>query len=129
MDAARTFSVFADYNQFFLLDDIVQPPYPDVIPQSAIEQRFQIIPHLIAVYTSDATTVSVKVKICEVEPKPNLESWSHIVRCPLEVPSGRMTLAGCTDYLPSCPRIEVPSGKCGVLISLAASATAKVRSI
>ncbi len=116
MDDIRTFNVFADYKQFFLLDDGVQPAYPEIIPQSAMDQRFQAVPSLVAVYTAAAANVSVSVSILENEPVPDFEAWSHILRCPIAAPSGRLVLAACTDYLPDCPRIEVPAGNCGVLV-------------
>lgn len=116
MDDTRTFNVFANYNQFFLLDDGVQPAYPEIILQSAMDQRFQTVPSLVAVYTAATANVSVSFSILEIAPIPNLEAWLHIVRCPIAAPSGRLALAGCTDYLPDCPRIEVPAGNCGVLI-------------
>ena len=116
MDAMNTFNIFADYNQFFLLDDGAQPAFPEIIPQLAIDQRFQIAPNLVAVYTAATTDVSVSVSISESEPMLNLEAWSYVVRCPIAAPSGRLALAGCTDYLPNCPRIEVPIGNCGLLV-------------
>lgn len=112
----QMFSVFAAYNQIFLLDDGAQPPYPEIIPQSAIDQRFQLVPYLLAIYTASSAMVSVEVSVGLFEPELDSESWSHVVFGSMSAPSGRLILAGCSDYLPECPRIAVPAGECRFIL-------------
>ncbi len=74
------------------------------------------MPNLVAVYTANPGDVLVSVLVSETEPKPDFGVWLHVVVCPLAAPSDRIILAGCSDYLPECPRVDVPPGQCGVLI-------------
>ncbi len=117
MFSTSTFSVFADYNQFFLFDAVIQPPYPETIPESALKEKFQLLPNLLAIYTDSSGYVSVKVTTSEIDNKIDSETWHNIAFGNISVPSGSLILAGCTDYLPSCPRIKVPSGNCSFFLA------------
>ncbi|GAA5185344.1 hypothetical protein GCM10025771_41120 [Niveibacterium umoris] len=116
MFGLEAFVIFADYNQFFLLDDALQPSYPEHIPAGAFEQRVQTLPNLLAIYTASAGNVSVSVVTNENEPEVSLEAWSHAVQGAISVPSRRLLLAGCSDYLPECPRVSVPATDCRFLL-------------
>lgn len=110
------FVVFADYCQFYVLDDDLQPPYPESVSDEHLAQRFQCRESLVAIYTGSASDVGVAITVAEHEPPVDLCAWEHVFRCHINAPSGRIALAGCTDYLPSCPRIAVPKGGCGMLV-------------
>jgi hypothetical protein len=110
MPQRSTFTVFADYNQFFLLDDELQPSYPESVSQSALDDRCLVEPSVLAVYTALPREVSVEVCVYRSVPEIDRGIWGHVVQGALAVPSGRLVLAGCTDYLPDCSRIQVPQG-------------------
>lgn len=54
--------------------------------------------------------VPVVVEITDSEPDANLSAWDHVNECSLDVPSGRIVIAGCTDYFPDAARIELAPG-------------------
>jgi hypothetical protein len=54
--------------------------------------------------------VPVVVEVLESAPLETLDSWDHVVECSIDIPSGRMVVAGCTDYFPKARRIEVVPG-------------------
>lgn len=104
------FNIFADYSQFYLLDGELQPPYPEDVTDQDLEQRFKVIPNLVAFYTVNPVHVMLSLELMPSEPIQNLETWEHVVEVPLDLPSGRLIIAGCTDYLPECPVVELAPG-------------------
>ena len=104
------FTVFADYNQFFVLDDELEPQYPESISQSAIDDRCQVQPSILAVYTAFPREVAVGIRVCDNIPDIAGGCWAHVIRGAFAIPSGQLVLAGCSDYLPDCTRIQVPRG-------------------
>ena len=61
--------------------------------------------------------VPVSVQILEREPNDDSAGWDHIVEASLDVPSGRIAIAGCTDYFPDAARIDVAPGTYRVRVS------------
>jgi hypothetical protein len=51
------------------------------------------------------------------EPEQDFEAWDQVTECSIEVPSGRLVIAGCTDYFPDAARIEVAAGTYRVRVS------------
>ena len=54
--------------------------------------------------------VRVVVEIAEGAPDEDLSDWDQVNECSLEAPSGRVVIAGCTDYFPDAARIELSPG-------------------
>lgn len=52
----------------------------------------------------------VTVEVLEAVPDSDLDSWDHVPECSIEVPSGRIVIAGCTDYFPEAARNDVKPG-------------------
>lgn len=110
------FNIFADYSQFYLLDGEIQPLYPEDISEQDVERRFKTIPNLVALYTVTPAEVTLTVDMIPSEPEQSLETWEHVVEVPLDLPSGLLLIAGCTDYLPDCPIVEVTPGAYAVRV-------------
>ena len=55
-------------------------------------------------------TVPVVVEVHDSEPSHDLAEWDHVTECSIDVPSGRLAILGCTDYLPDAARIQIPAG-------------------
>ena len=62
---------------------------------------------LVAIGTERYEIVPVAVEIHDSAPILELEKYSRVNECGLEAKSGRLVLAGCTEYLPDAARIEV----------------------
>jgi hypothetical protein len=106
----HAFEIFADYHQLYLTDDEVQAFMPEVVTDDDIERRLAAAPHIIVVHTERNMDVPVTVQIHESEPSLDLAAWDHVAECSLDVPSGRIVIAGCTDYLPEASRFAVAPG-------------------
>jgi hypothetical protein len=62
----------------------------------------------------------VALEIHEQEPDDDFGRWDHIVEAALSVTSGRIIVAGCTDYFPNAQRINVSPGTYRVRVSYGA---------
>lgn len=59
-----------------------------------------VAPGVIGVGTVRNMDVPVELEVLYSQPDDNLEEWDHVTEASLDVPSGRIIIAGCTD-LPS----------------------------
>jgi hypothetical protein len=107
---AFTFELFADYSQFYLQDESVDGNLSDSWTDEAVQRLLAIAPGTIGVGTVRAMTVPVVVELFDVEPGSDFGSWDHVTECSLEISSGRIVVAGCTDYFPDAARIETSPG-------------------
>lgn len=55
-------------------------------------------------------TVPVTIEIRDGAPDEPLGEWDQMNECSIEITSGRLVVAGCTDYFPDAARIELPPG-------------------
>ena len=76
-----------------------------------------LAPGTIAVATLGAAEVPVAIEIHEDEPVGDAAAWDHVVEASIAVASGRLVVAGCTDYLPDAKRIAVAPASYRVRIS------------
>ena len=50
------------------------------------------------------------IEITDARPEDDLNHWDRVAECSVEITSGRMVVAGCTDYFPDAARIDLPPG-------------------
>jgi len=101
------FQIFADYHQFYLEDENSPHNTGDIWSQEAFERMLGTEIGLIAIGTARRETVPVSVEFHDGEPVLELEKYSRVNECSLEVKSEKLIISGCTDYLPDAERIEV----------------------
>ena len=111
------FHVFADYFQFYLQDEAADGNLGDSWTDEAVSRLLAIAPGTVGVGTVRNMQVPVSVEVLDAQPEPDFEAWDHIAECSIEVPSGRIVIAGCTDYFPDAARIEVYPGDYRVRVS------------
>src|SRR5215470_17081137 len=104
---SRTFEyeIFADYHQFYLQDD--DESFCDLSQawtEEATDRLLAVAPHVIGVGTVRNMTVPVSVTVHESRPKIIEEEWDHITAASLRIDTGRIVVAGCTDYYPEAAR-------------------------
>jgi len=104
------FELFADYFQFYLQDESAEGNLGESWNQQAVRRLLALAPGTVGVGTVRNMTVPVTVQVRQSEPEEELARWDHVVECGIEVPSGRLVVAGCTDYFPDAARIEVRPG-------------------
>lgn len=107
MISKHEFEVFADYHQFYLEDENSPHETGNIWTQETVERMLATEKGLVAVGTARNMTVPVTVEIYESTPVLEAEKFSRVNECSLEIWSNKMTIAGCTDYLPDAARIEV----------------------
>jgi hypothetical protein len=104
------FKLFADYFQFYLQDEAAKGDLSESWTQDAVDRLLAIAPGTIGVGTVRNTNVPVVVEIADVAPDDDLSQWDQVNECDLEVQSGRVAIAGCTDYFPDAARIDLSPG-------------------
>jgi hypothetical protein len=105
------FELFADYHQFYLQDDDrLKGDLSDAWTQEATDRLLAVAPYVIGVGTVRNMDVPVFVKIHEKRPALDETEWDHMTTASLRIETGRIVIAGCTDYFPDAKRIEVQPG-------------------
>ncbi len=104
------YTLFADYFQFYLRDEDAAGDLSGSWTPEAVDRLLAVAPGTIGVGTVRNMNVPVVVEIIDGECEAELSAWDHVNECSIEVPSGRLVIAGCTDYVPDAARIDLPSG-------------------
>lgn len=104
------YELFADYFQFYLQDESAEGNLEASWSEEAVARLLAIAPGTVGVGTVRNMNVPVTVEILDAEPAPDFDLWDHVTECSLDVPTGRIVIAGCTDYFPDAARIDVPPG-------------------
>lgn len=104
------FEVFADYHQFFLIDENDDHLVPEDISNEDIERRMIPARGVVTIFTARNMTVPVTIEVHSSEPAVDLTLWDHVVEGSLEVKSGKVVVMGCTDYYPDSPRVRCSRG-------------------
>jgi hypothetical protein len=109
--------VFADYHQFYLQDDDVRfGDLSDAWTPEATDRLMAVADHVVGIGT--VRNMEVPVHLAIVAELPDLDSsqWDRVNRSSLVCDTGRIVVAGCTDYFPDAKRIEVKPGTYDVLV-------------
>lgn len=112
--SSHTITLVPDYHQFYLRDAGSGPdPNDDGWTQREYEDRLHVTRHAIDVGT--ASEVRVKVEVVVGADAPDgagdlLSAWDHVTECGIEVPSGELVVAGCTEYVETAARVNVAPG-------------------
>ena len=105
--------LFADYFQFYIQDENANGDLSEKWTDEAVEQLLAITDGTIGVGTVRNMDVPVTIKIFDFKP-PFLTDVENVIgqinECDIEVNSGKIVIAGCTDYFPEAKRIELKNG-------------------
>jgi hypothetical protein len=104
------FELFADYFQFYLQDEAVKGDLSDSWNEEAVGRLLALAPGTIGVGTVRDVQVPVDVEFRDAPPNDDPGIWDQVNECSIEVQSGRIVIAGCTDYFPEANRLEVRPG-------------------
>jgi hypothetical protein len=105
--------IFADYFQFYIQDEKVDGDLSDSWTAEADELLLARTDGTIGVGTVRNMDVPVTIKIFDIEPPfltDNDDAIGQINECDIEVSSGKIVIAGCTEYFPDAKRIELKNG-------------------
>ncbi|MDZ4833227.1 MAG: hypothetical protein SGJ27_05435 [Candidatus Melainabacteria bacterium] len=103
-------NLFADNFQFYLQDEDANGDLSNSWTPAAADNLLAIAPGAIGVGTVRNMTVPVTVEIREDRPEER-ELWDKVNECSIDIKSGKLVIAGSTDYLPEAQRITVSPGK------------------
>lgn len=110
------FELFADYFQFYLQDEPVEGNLGNSWTPEATDRLLAITNGTIGVGTVRNMMVPVDVEVLDAKPSDSFDDWDQVNECSIDVKSGRIVIAGCTDYFPDAARIVVTPGIYGARI-------------
>lgn len=104
--------IFADYFQFHLHDENMNPNFGNAWDQFSVDNFLAITPEGIGIGTARNMDVPVTIKICDSEPKlkENLNQVFQINESDLTIISEKLVVIGSTEYYPDAKRIEIDNG-------------------
>jgi hypothetical protein len=111
-----TYRLLADFYQFYLQDEEADGDLSTAWTEQAVNDLLAVAPGTIGVGTVGNMHVPVELEIRVSIPTDDLNGWDHVTECGIEVPSGKIVVAGCTDYFPDAARVEIPPGNWRVRI-------------
>jgi hypothetical protein len=107
--SVHRFELFADYFQFYLQDESVDGNLGEKWSPEATDRLLALAHGTIGVGTVRNMTVPVCLEFRDSAPTDDVKC-DHAVECSIEIPSGKLVIAGCTDYFPEAARINVKPG-------------------
>lgn len=110
MAAVHQLTVFADYHQFYVCDGADLADTSLIWTDATVERMLAVSPGLIAVGTARNMDVPVTLELLDDAPPEDFAGWDRVIECGLAVASGRIAVAGCTDYFPDSPRFDLAAG-------------------
>lgn len=103
-------NLFADYHQFYLQDEQAETDTPADWGEQLTTHMIAVDPGIVGIGTARNMTVPVRVDLLVTRPDDDFDGWDHVAEASLEVPSGQIVIAGCTDYFPEAKRLPVSPG-------------------
>ena len=91
------YELVADYYQFYPQDEGATGDLSNSWTQEAVARLLAVAPGTIGVGTVRNMRVPVVVEVSDTEPDEDVNAWDQVNECSLDVLSGRMVVAGCTD--------------------------------
>lgn len=102
MQSSLKLRLFADYFQFVLMDERSQGDFSTLWTEDALERMLAVGDCALAAGTLRNMEVDVEVEVLRARPEIVPGQWDNIVEASIRIPSGRLVVMGCTDYLTRC---------------------------
>lgn len=109
-ELSRTFELLADYFQLLLMDEGCEDDFASVWTDEALDRMLAVGNASVCLGTLRNVDVPVEIHVYSSAPSVDPASYDHAVSASLNLPSGRLVVMGCTDFLPEAARIELPPG-------------------
>ncbi|BDH06929.1 hypothetical protein [Streptomyces seoulensis] len=114
---ATRLRLFADYFQLHVMDEDAEDDLGEAWTQEAVSDGIAVSRRTLGIGTAVDMDVTVTVELLDRPPGDDSDAFDHVVEASIEVPTGRIAVLGCTDYLPDAARFEVPKGSVRVRAS------------
>jgi hypothetical protein len=115
MHTSQRFTIFADYFQFVLMDQMSTDDFSLLWTDEALGRMLAVGTQALCLGTLRNVDVSIEVRVWEVRPVIDLSEFDHAVEASIHLPSGTVVIMGCTGYLPDSPKLKVQPGNYRVL--------------
>ncbi len=109
-------TVRGGHNELFSFSKEEVSDQPDDWGKQLVTNMIAVAPGIIGIGTARNMTVPVHVDLLDRHPDDDFDSWDHVTEASLDVPSGQMVIAGCSDYFPEATRVWVTPGSYRVRI-------------
>ncbi|WP_345963029.1 hypothetical protein ABDE16_19775 [Streptomyces sp. BRB040] len=110
MTTSTELTLFADYFQIHVCDAEGDGDLSEAWTKQAIADHLAVTEDALGIGTVVNVNVSVTVAVLPQKPGDDSSAFDHVVEAGLNVPSGRLTVTGCTDYGPDAAAFEVAPG-------------------
>ena len=110
-------TIFADYHQFYIQDD--DNRFGDLSEswtEEATNKLLAVSDRVVGIGTVRNSDVAVVLETCDELPELAHDQWDRINKTAIECETGRLVVAGCTDYFPDAYRLEVEPGIYDLLV-------------
>jgi hypothetical protein len=108
--AVTELRLFADYFQVHVMDENAEDDLSEAWTEEAVADAIAVAEQTLGIGTDVNMHVAVTVELLDSRPGDDQDTFDHVVEASIEVPSGRIAILGCTDYLPDAARLDVPVG-------------------
>lgn len=106
----RDYRLLADYYQFYVEDDEANADWTEAWTEESVQDGAVAVPGAVVVRAARDQWVPVRVSVHDHEPELSLDDCDHAVETSVEVRSGRLVVAGCTDDFRTADRVPVQPG-------------------
>jgi uncharacterized protein YqjF (DUF2071 family) len=107
------FQLAADHYQWYLEDAnaaVETAAKPDFWDAAAMRDAMANARDMVSFGTVRWGNVVVSIGVREEAPQDDVASWDHVVDAAIEVPSGTLVVAGCTEPRENAERIQLAPG-------------------
>jgi hypothetical protein len=105
------FDLFADYFQFCIQDEQADSDLSNNWTQEGVDRKLALGSGTIGIGTARNMTVPVDIAISDTMPvDDDFSLWDQVNECSIHVPTGRLVIAGGSDYFPEATRLSVTPG-------------------
>ena len=92
----HSFTVFADYHQFYVWDAGVGMTAPEDYTSQDVERMVKVVENVVVIQPVRNLGVPVELEVHLSDPGCDLALWDHVVECALALPTGRLQVHECT---------------------------------
>lgn len=96
----KSYEIFADYHQFYLMDAVLQPFAPEHYVEADIRKRIKVSDNIVVILPERNMTVPVELEVRDLAPEIDFSEWQHIAEASLGLPSGKLLIEECTGNEP-----------------------------
>lgn len=95
MSIKKHYEIFADYNQFYLMDAEQNPYAPEDWTNDDVQKRIKTDKYIVVIQPERNMTVPVELEILNFAPEEDSKDWDHIAEASLDLPSGKLQIEEC----------------------------------